>query len=155
MLDELRYRLNDLLGTDQNDRRLWIRLARRAANVANDALGAPICSRPELARRRGHAALGKRAREAMPVLLYVTWDAVGRHEMEALLKLHHIPHRVLPVDRDEVQLNFLQRVAKREPPVVFIGPDPIGGLDELKEMAASGELHRRVFGAEPERAPAT
>jgi len=150
MLDDLRYRLNDLLSSDERDRRPWIRLARRVANVANDALGAPICSRPELERRRGHAATAKRKAEAMPVLLYVTWDSVGRHEIEALLKSHQIPHRILSVDRDEVQLNFLMRVAKREPPVVFIGPDPIGGLDEIKALAESGDLQRRVFGREPE-----
>jgi hypothetical protein len=53
-------------------------------------------------------------------------------------------------------------VAKREPPVLFIGADPIGGLDELKGLAASGDLGRRVFGetdggtpAAPESAPTT
>jgi hypothetical protein len=149
MMDALRFRLNNLLGSDERERRAWVRVVRRAANAANDLLGAPICSPAELERRRGHAALRRRGREAAPVLLYVTWDSVGRHEMEALLKLHRIPHRVLPVDRDEVQLSFLRRTAQREPPVLFVGADAVGGLDELKALAASGELHRRVFGDEP------
>ena len=149
MLDTLRFRLNGLLSSDERDRRVWVRLTRRAANAANDALGAPICSSVEMERRRGHAARRESKQEAAPVLLYVTWDSVGRHEMEALLKLHHIPHRVLPVDCDDVQQNYLKRVAKREPPVLFIGADPVGGLDELKALAASGELLRRVFGDAP------
>jgi len=146
MLDSLRFCLNELLSSDERDARRWVRLVRRAANAANDALGEPICSAAELARRRGRREVVIHHHEAAPVSLYVTWDSVGRHEMEALLKLHGIPHKVLPVDRDEVQRNFLKRVARREPPVVFIGPDPVGGLEELKDLAASGDLRRRVFG---------
>jgi glutaredoxin len=149
VLGDWRSRLNDLLSSDDRDRHLWVRVARRVANAANDALGAPICSPTELDHRRGRAAGRTRARDAAPVLLYVTWDSVGRPEMEALLKLHHIEYRVLPVDRDDVQKSYLQRVARREPPVVFIGADPVGGLDELKALAASGDLERRVFGGEP------
>src|SRR5262249_26027664 len=43
---------------------------------------------------------------------------------------------------------------KREPPVVFVGGDLIGGIAELRRLDASGELRRRVFGEAAMPAPA-
>jgi glutaredoxin len=66
--------------------------------------------------------------------------------MEAILKRHNIQYRVLSVDEDEVSKSFLANVVKREPPVLFVAGDPIGGLAELEALDASGDLVRRVFG---------
>ena len=110
-------------------------------------------------RRKLEAALGSPApstvpppapapkpREPAPVMLYVEWDSPDRDAVEALLTAAGVPYKRLDVDRDEATKTFLEQVAKRPPPVMFIATDVIGWLDELKALEASGELTRRVFG---------
>lgn len=41
MLDGLRFRLNDLLSTDDHDRHARVRVARRVENVAHDVMDVP------------------------------------------------------------------------------------------------------------------
>ena len=110
-------------------------------------------------RRKLEAALGLPApstvpppapapkpREPAPVMLYVEWDSPDRDAVEAILTAAGVPFRRLDVDHDEATKTFLEQVAKRPPPVMFIATDVIGWLDELKALEASGELTRRVFG---------
>jgi glutaredoxin len=85
-------------------------------------------------------------REAAPVVVYVEWDSPGKADIEKLLGARGISFKLLPVDHDEATQSWLEATVKRDPPVVFIGPDAIGGLEELKRLDAAGELVRRVFG---------
>ena len=87
-----------------------------------------------------------RARAPAPVMLYVEWDSPDLDAVVALLTAAGIPYKRLDVDHDEATKTFLENVARRPPPVLFIATDVIGWLDELKALEASGELARRVFG---------
>ncbi len=93
------------------------------------------------------AAGSTRRREPAPVVLYVEWDSPGRDEVVALLTRHQIPFKVLAIDRDEATKAFVKQTARRAPPVLFIAADVVGWCDELRALEASGELHKRVFGA--------
>jgi len=99
------------------------------------------------------AAAPASPRETAPVTVYVEWDSPGRAEIEKLLGARGISFKMLAVDRDEVARSWLATTVKRDPPVVFIGPDPVGGLAELKRLDASGELLERVRGT-ASKAPA-
>ncbi|MEK6607526.1 MAG: glutaredoxin [Myxococcota bacterium] len=163
-IDQVRFRLNDLLASDARDGAFPWRLARRVALAANDLLGEPICSRVELERRRGGSRSGaaagspSAAREAgcitpsegtPPVFLYVTWDSADRAPIEQLLAARGIAYRVLDVGRDEAMLSFVRRATGGEPPAVFVGDHAVGGLEALKRADATGELARLVGPRQP------
>jgi glutaredoxin 3 len=148
MLDRLRDNLKRLLASRAGDavpgvaaaRRRLVALAVRLGVFAEPGAGADAAPRSASAAAAATPALA-------PVQIYATKDSPGRAEMEALLAKQGIPFRTLAVDEDEATLSWLRTSVKRQPPVVFIGGDPVGGLDELAALADSGELERRVFGA--------
>ena len=142
-------------------RSLWpLRLLRRAIRLGFElyeaAVESPLAPAPTRAPSAAAPAAPTRAaaaREAAPVVLYVEWDSPGKDEMERILKTRGLKYKVLPIDHDEATRSFLENAVKREPPVLFIGGDPIGGLQELKALDASGDLVRRVSGELPPPAP--
>jgi glutaredoxin len=89
---------------------------------------------------------------AAPVMVYVEWDSPGRTEIEKLLVANGVKYQMLPVDRDEATSSWLEATVKRHPPVIFVGGDLVGGLEDLKRIAKSGELRQRVFGEAPKAA---
>jgi glutaredoxin len=72
----------------------------------------------------------------VPVMVYLEWDSPGRAEIEKILKGRGLKYQLLAIDRDEATKSWLEATVKREPPVVFIGGDLIGGLDDLKKHFA-------------------
>ena len=72
----------------------------------------------------------------VPVMVYVEWDSPGRSEIEKILKGRGLKYQLLAIDRDEATRSWLEATIKREPPVVFIGGDLIGGLEDLKRHFA-------------------
>jgi len=148
LTDQLRLQLNRFLSSDRQTHPLPIRVAQRVLSAANDLLGEPICSEVELDQRRGQRGTRAEAkREAAPVFVYVTWDSADRAPIEQLLKSRGIAYRVLDVGRDETMLSFIRTKARCEPPVVFVGDQPVGGIDALKAADASGELVRLLAGS--------
>lgn len=149
MIDSLKKRLADALHSTHGDRVPGVRLGKSVARMANDLLGKPLAS---VEAKRAPAAApvpapAPRKREPAPVMLYVEWDSPARDEVEQLLRENEVPYKVLSVDRDDATKAFLQQTAKSAPPVLFIATDPVGWLDELRDLHASGELKKRVFGA--------
>jgi glutaredoxin len=117
----------------------------------NELLGDPLhqWKKPVVAPRKPDL-------KAAPVMVYVEWDSPGRAEIEKLLLAQGVPFQILAIDRDEATRSWLEATVKREPPVVFVGGDLIGGLEELRRLEKSGELRRRLFGEvapKPERTP--
>ena len=72
----------------------------------------------------------------VPVMVYVEWDSPGRADIEKLLKGRGLKYQMLAIDRDEATRSWLEATIKREPPVVFIGGDLIGGLKDLERHFA-------------------
>jgi len=114
------------------------RLARRAADVADDLLGPGTTRTPP-------PAPPPKPREPAPVFLYVEWDSPGREKMEALLRERGIAYKLFSIDGDEATQAFVARFRKQGAPLLFIGGDPVGGLEELERLSEE-ELRRRVFG---------
>lgn len=131
------------------------------ARQLNDRLGRPLASPEELADRRAFAA-GYTAesaaaptpapvaapREAAPVIVYFL-DKQKRDvpRLTEILEQHKIPHRVISLEDDPAGLAAVRRDSPgHRLPVVFVAGDCIGGRTELLNVAASGELKRKVFG---------
>lgn len=147
MIDSLRKRLSDALHSTKGDRVPGVKLGKSVARIADDLLGNPLAKAPQPAVATASPRPAPRRREPAPVTLYVEWDSPARDEVEQLLRENEVPFKVLAVDRDEATKAFLAQTAKREAPVLFIATDPVGWIDELRELHASGELRTRVFGS--------
>ena len=134
------------------------------ARQLNDRLGRPLASPEELADRKAFAA-GYTAesaaaasppapaptaapREAAPVIVYFL-DKQKRDvpRLTEILEQHQIPHRIISLEEDPAGLAAVRRDSPgHRLPVVFVAGDCIGGRTELLNVAASGELKRKVFG---------
>src|SRR5262245_53811883 len=95
------------------------RLARRAADVADDLLGARAPRPPPSPSPAPAAPPPPRPREPAPVFLYVEWDSPGRDRMEAILRERGIPYKLLAIDDDEATQAFVARFRKQGPPLLF------------------------------------
>lgn len=143
-----RRRLNGFLSADGGGQP--VRALRTLLRAANDVLGEPVCSDVEWNARKGdHTTDSKPASSSsleVPVVLYVAWDS-PRAPIEDILKKLGVAYRVLDVGRDESMLSFLQTKAGREPPVLFVGDRPIGGVNEVEQADRAGTLKQMLDGA--------
>ena len=166
MIDRLRAALHRAITTPLGDRFAPIRVPKDLARRANVALGQPICSRDELAKRRaaearlrdlrsGAAAGGADPAAAgaspatAPVMVYFEQGRNTRElaRIEELLDAKSIPFTKLDVQGDEATLTFVTRRASCEAddlPVVFVGGIPVGSYPKLVEWDVSGELARAL-----------
>lgn len=128
------------------------------ARRANTALGRPLADADELADRRAFearatasaaSAAGPRAaREPAPVIVYhmdKTTRDVAR--LTEVLDGAGIPYKVMNIQEDPAAQAAIRRDSKGfRMPVVFVAGEAIGGRVELTNLAASGDLKRKVFG---------
>jgi glutaredoxin-related protein len=128
------------------------------ARKANTALGRPLADAAELADRRAfetHAtaagptpAPAAARREAAPVIVY-HMDKTRRDaaRLTEVLEGAGIPYKVMNIQDDPAAQSAVRRDSKGfRLPVVFIAGEVIGGRAELTNLAASGELKKKVFG---------
>ncbi len=128
------------------------------ARKANTALGRPLADAAELADRRAFEARAtaagpapspaSAAREAAPVVVY-HMDKTRRDaaRLTEVLEGAGIPYKVMNIQDDPAAQSAVRRDSKGfRLPVVFIAGEVIGGRAELTNLAASGELKKKVFG---------
>jgi len=160
MLTQVRSALHRVLSTPRGDSLAPVRIPKDLARRLNVALGSPIASAEELARRekarhrlaelRAQGARGQRlARDAAPVLVYFEKDRNVRElvRIEELLAAKAIAWRRLDVAGDDATLDFvtLKAGCKRDDlPVVFVADHAIGGYEALVRSDVSGELAKLV-----------
>jgi len=128
------------------------------ARKANDALGRPLADEAELADRRAFEARAAAAgaapakpqpkREPAPVVVYhmdkSRRDAV---KLTEILDGAGIPYKVINIQEDPAAQMSVQRDSKGyRLPLCFISGEAVGGRTELTNMAAMGELTKKVFG---------
>lgn len=129
------------------------------ARRANVALGRPLAGADELADRRAFearaqapavaatTAAGAR-RAAAPVIVY-HMDKTSRDvaRLTEVLDGAGISYKVMNIQEDPAAQAAVRRDSKGfRLPVVFIAGEAIGGRAELTNLAASGDLKRKVFG---------
>lgn len=134
-----------------------------AARRVNQRLGRPLAPAEELADRRDFAAGYTRAAapaptppappatatEPAPVVIYFL-DKQRRDvpRLTEILEAHGVSYRLASLEDDPAAQAAIRRDSGgTRLPVVFIAGDCVGGRVELVNLAASGELKRRVFGA--------
>src|SRR5262252_7388029 len=128
-------------------------LARRA----NEALGRPLADAEELADRRAFEARAQpgaapkpapaAGKNVAPVIVY-HMDKTRRDALKLteILDGAGIPHQVSNIQEDPAAQMAVRRDSKGfRLPVVFVAGEAIGGRAELTNLAASGELKKRVF----------
>ncbi len=136
-----------------------------AARRVNDTLGRPLASSDELADREafaggyGAAAVAATPKaaaarpattEAAPVIVYYFKDKQWRDvtRLTDVLDANSVPYKVMNLDGDEATQAAVRRDAKgRGGPLCFIAGECIGGRAEVINLAGSGDLKRRVYGA--------
>jgi glutaredoxin len=129
-----------------------------AARRANTALGRPLADADELADRRAFEARAtatatptatpRADRAAAPVIVY-HMDKTRRDvaRLTEVLDGAGIPYKVMNIQEDPAAQAAIRRDSKGfRLPVVFIAGEAIGGRAELTNLAASGDLKRKVFG---------
>lgn len=165
MIDTLRTRLHRALTSDKGDRFTVVRVQRDLARRVNAALGEPICSPEEHARRqRGREALAAQRRATpapaeplaptAPVFVYRERDRNVREveRVRELLDAKSVSYKLLDVADDEGSLDFVLREAKCERdalPVVFVGTAAVGPYAALVEWEATGRLDDALRGVTP------
>lgn len=139
-------------------------LARRA----NEALGRPLADEAELAERRefeARGAAGQGAAQARPAAAAVPAAPAAAREPAPVIVYHMdksrrdalklteildgagVPYRISNIQEDPAAQMAVRRDSKGfRLPVVFIAGEPVGGRSELLNLAASGELKKKVFG---------
>jgi len=129
------------------------------ARKANAALGRPLADAAELADRRAFEERETTAsptpspaagatRDAAPVVVY-HMDKTRRDatRLTEVLDGAGIPYKVMNIQDDPAAQSAVRRDSKGfRLPVVFIAGEVIGGRAELTNLAASGELRKKVFG---------
>ncbi len=120
----------------------------------NDALGRPLATQAELDERRawesgqGSTTTASESRgEQAPVVIF----HLDKHnrlvtKMTDILKGAGISYTVRNVDGDEPATEAALRDAgKFGLPFVMVGPDVVGGLEELADADHNGELRKLVW----------
>ena len=161
IVDTLRAKLHHAITSPRGDTFAPVRVPKDLARRMNLALGSPLCSSDELAKRRtaaeklaslrGASDSAPRAREAAPVMIYFQKDRNARElaRMEELLSSKSIDFQRLDVADDEATLAFVVREAKCKDddlPVVFVGGNAVGSYAALVAADVSGDLARAVSG---------
>jgi hypothetical protein len=163
MIDLVRTSLHRAITTPAGDRFLPIRLPKDLARRLNAMIGEPLCSKPELVRRRaGRAKLEELKRSGpretstpsvpttqAPLMIYFEKDRNARMlgRIRELLDAKSIRYTLLDVASDDVTKDFVLREAKckeDELPIVFVSGTPIGGYNELVDWDVSGRLAKAL-----------
>jgi len=127
---------------------------------ANDALGRPLADEGELAERRAFDTKSTAAApapapapeqgEAAPVIVY-HMDKTRRdaQKLTDVLDANGITYKVTNIQEDPAAQYAVRRDSEgKRLPVVFIAGECLGGREELVNAATSGELKKKVFGAQ-------
>ena len=162
MLERLKATLHQAITTERGDRVAPLRVSKNLARRLNVTLGYPLDSVEGLERRRAAQARltelravptkVERTKVATPITIYAE---KGRNDRmlaraEELLTGKGYAYRVLDVTDDEATMTFVTRKASCQPedlPVIFVGPDVLGGYAALVEADVDGSLAKSVLGA--------
>lgn len=160
MLAIFRSALHRAITSPTGDSLAPVRIPKDLARRLNVALGSPLASPEELAKRaqararlaelRAKGAKGERlGRAAAPVLVYFEKDRNVREltRIEELLAAKGHQFKRLDVAGDDATIDFVKLQAKCERddlPVVFVADRAIGRYDDLVRADVSGELERLV-----------
>lgn len=162
MLERLKATLHQAITTDRGDGLAPVRVSKDLVRRLNVTLGSPLDSADGLAKRAAAqtklAELRRSPDKAEPVALatpITIYAEKGRNErmlarIEELLKAKDYAYRVLDVTDDEATMTFVTHRASCQPedlPVVFVGPDVLGGYAALVEADVDGSLAKAVRGA--------
>ncbi len=80
-----------------------------------------------------------------PVKIYTTPYCPYCARAKRLLQRKNVPYEEIDVSwNDEARIDLARRTGRRTVPQIFIGDEPIGGFDELRELDRSGELARKL-----------
>ena len=128
---------------------------------ANEALGRPLAEAAELEDRRAFEALADKPAaapapkaaatvvgEAAPVIVYyMEKQKRDVSKVTDILDANDIKYKVTNIQEDAAAQYAVRRDSHGiRLPVVFVAGECIGGRAELVNMAASGELKKKVFG---------
>jgi len=162
MLERLKATLHQAITTERGDRVAPLRVSKNLARRLNVTLGSPLDSAEGLeARRTAQAKLTElraapakveRTKVATPITIYAEKGRNARMlaRAEELLAGKGYAYRVLDVTDDEATMTFVTRKASCQPedlPVIFVGPDVLGGYAALVEADVDGSLAKAVLGA--------
>jgi hypothetical protein len=161
MLDRVRGALYRTISTPRGDSVTPVRVTKDLARRLNLALGLPLATEEELARRarargrlqalRAGAAAPKSAtRTAAPVFVYFETGRNVREltRIEEVLSTKSLAWTRLDVREDEATLDFVMRTAGCEAddlPIVFVAERPVGNFQALVRADVSGELERLLY----------
>jgi hypothetical protein len=168
MLGRVREALLQAITTPRGDSLAAVRVPKDIARRLNSALGEPLATREELAKREAARARLAELRKGdgphgaataagpAPVFVYCEKDRNVREltRIEELLAAKGYEWKRLDVSTDEAMLDFILRTAECERddlPVVFVADRCIGAFGALVKAEVSGELARWVRGAAPAR----
>jgi glutaredoxin-related protein len=129
------------------------------ARKTNDALGRPLADEHELADRAAFASkqgapvaapAPKAAPETVAPVIVYHMDKTRRdaQKLVEILEANGIPHTVTNIQEDAAAQFAVRRDSKGvRLPVVFVAGECLGGREQLVNLATTGELQRKVFGA--------
>jgi hypothetical protein len=156
MLDRFRDTLYRALTSPHGNALAPVRVSKDLALRLNAALGEPLATREELAKRaaararlvelRSRAPASAPAKaEAPPVLVYFEKNRNQREldRIEDLLRAKNIAWKRLDVEGDEATIEFVTRQTgceRDDLPVVFVADRAIGNYDALVRAEVSGEI---------------
>ena len=162
MLERLKATLHRAITTERGDGIAPVRVSKNLARRLNVTLGSPLDSAEGLETRRAAEVKlqelrrvpekVERTKVATPITIYAE---KGRNDRmlaraEELLTGKGYAYTVLDVTDDEATMTFVTRKASCQPedlPVVFVGPDVLGGYAALVEADVDGSLAKAVLGA--------
>jgi len=160
MLTLVRSVLHRAITSPVGDSLAPVRIPKGLARRLNVALGSPLASPDDLARRaqarsrlaelRANGASAERlGRVAAPVLVYFEKDRNVRElsRIEELLTAKGHEYKRLDVAGDDATIDFVKLQARCERddlPVVFVADRAVGRYDDLVRADVSGELERLV-----------
>lgn len=80
-----------------------------------------------------------------PVRVYTTLICPYCVRAKLLLRERGIAFEEIDVTRDqEARMWLVEKTGRRTVPQIFIGDEPIGGFDDLRELDRSGELAKKL-----------
>ena len=80
-----------------------------------------------------------------PVRVYTTLICPYCVRAKLLLRERGIAFEEIDVTRDhEARMWLVEKTGRRTVPQIFIGDEPIGGFDDLRELDRSGELAKTL-----------
>jgi glutaredoxin-related protein len=148
---------------DQVRARAHAALARVPGNVgnklraANDALGRPLADANELEDRRAFASRGglretaapapAKAAQAPVIVYFMDKQKRDVGKLTDILDANGVTYTVTNIQEDPAAQYAVRRDSHgTRLPVVFVAGDCVGGREDLVNLAASGELKKKVFG---------